>query len=132
MILRVSYALRECHSALLTGSKAALASCSQGAAGGGRWLLTAVRGHLGDTRPKCVGQVLGGGRPTNDRTRRIAPAAPGICPVAARSLQGMAPVPWPGSLPGPWPSIEVHRSLLISVPVAVLLCCTAAPRRQRR
>src|SRR5262249_19506551 len=30
------------------------------------------------------------------------------------------------------PSIEVHRSLLISIPVAVLLCCTAASRLQRR
>ena len=30
------------------------------------------------------------------------PPAPGICPVTARTLQGMAPYPWPGSLPGPW------------------------------
>jgi hypothetical protein len=29
--------------------KPVLASCSQVAAGGDRWLLTAVRGHLGDT-----------------------------------------------------------------------------------
>ena len=51
----VSYALRGCHGALLAGSKPALASCSQGAAGGERWLLIAVRGHLRGTRPKCVG-----------------------------------------------------------------------------
>ena len=33
-----------------------LASCSQVAAGGDRWLLMAVRGHLGGTRPQCVGR----------------------------------------------------------------------------
>src|SRR5262249_50094487 len=47
----MTYALRGCSRALLAGSKLALASCSQVAAGGDRWLLTAVRGHLGDTRP---------------------------------------------------------------------------------
>jgi hypothetical protein len=47
---RQSYALRECHDALLAGSEPALASCSQVAAGGDRWLLMAVRGHLGGTR----------------------------------------------------------------------------------
>jgi len=41
---RLSYALRGCSRALLAGSKPAPASCSQVAAGGGRWLLTAVRG----------------------------------------------------------------------------------------
>src|SRR5215471_8853895 len=46
----MTYALRGCSRALLAGSKLALASCSQVAAGGNRWLLTAVRGHLGDTR----------------------------------------------------------------------------------
>jgi hypothetical protein len=35
--------------ALLARSESAPASCSQVAAGGGRWLLMAVRGHLGDT-----------------------------------------------------------------------------------
>ena len=89
----MTYALRGCHSALLVGSKSALASCSQVATGGDRWLLTAVRGHLGGTRPKCVGQVLGGVPPSNDRTRRLRPAAPGICPVTARTVQGMAPYP---------------------------------------
>src|SRR5438034_148582 len=44
-----SYALRECSRALLAGSKPALASCSQVAAGGDRWLLMAIRGHLGGT-----------------------------------------------------------------------------------
>jgi hypothetical protein len=46
-----TYALRECSRALLAGSKPALASCSRVAAGGDRWLLMAVRGHLGDTGP---------------------------------------------------------------------------------
>jgi len=44
-----SYALRGCSRALLAGSDPALASCLQVAAGDGRWLLMAVRGHLGDT-----------------------------------------------------------------------------------
>src|ERR1700730_7994752 len=51
------YALRGCSRALLAGSKGALASCSQVAAGGDRWLVMAVRGHLGGTlimrRPRC-------------------------------------------------------------------------------
>jgi hypothetical protein len=63
---RQSYALRGCHSALLGETKLALASCPQVVAGGDRWLLTAVRGHLGDTRPMCVGPVLGGVPPSND------------------------------------------------------------------
>jgi hypothetical protein len=46
-----SYALRGCSRAALAGSKTALASCSQVAAGGDRWLLTVVRGHPGGTRP---------------------------------------------------------------------------------
>ncbi|HEY1344678.1 MAG TPA: tyrosine-type recombinase/integrase, partial [Streptosporangiaceae bacterium] len=44
-----TYALRGCSRALFAGSKPEQASCSQVAAGGDRWLLTAVRGHLGDT-----------------------------------------------------------------------------------
>jgi hypothetical protein len=28
--------------------------------------------------------------------------APGICPVTARTMQGMAPYTWPGSVPGLW------------------------------
>src|SRR5487761_648956 len=40
-----TYALRACHVRCSQGSKPALASCSQVAAGGDRWLLTAVRGH---------------------------------------------------------------------------------------
>jgi integrase len=47
----MTYALRGCHGALLAGSEPALASCSQVATGGDRWLLMAVRGHLGGTRP---------------------------------------------------------------------------------
>ena len=62
----MTYALRGCHRALLAGSKSALASCSQVAAGGDRWLLTAVRGHLGDTSSNCVGQALGGVAPPHD------------------------------------------------------------------
>jgi len=46
----MTYALRGCSGALLPGSKPVRASCSQVAAGGDRWLLMAVRGHLGDTR----------------------------------------------------------------------------------
>src|SRR5258708_4340497 len=62
----MTYALRGCSRALLAGSKSALASCSQVAAGGDRWLLMAVRGHLRGTRPQCVGQVLGGTVLSND------------------------------------------------------------------
>jgi len=47
----MTYALRGCSRALLARSKPAQASCSQVAAGGDRWLLMAVRGHLGDTGP---------------------------------------------------------------------------------
>jgi hypothetical protein len=47
----MTYALRECSRALLVGSKPASTSCSQVAAGGDRWLLMAIRGHLGGTRP---------------------------------------------------------------------------------
>src|SRR5262249_37936381 len=67
----MTYALRGCSRALLAGSKLALASCSQVAAGGDRWLLTAVRGHLGDTRPG--GASPGGGGPP--RWGREDPAA---------------------------------------------------------
>ena len=63
---RQSYALRGCHGALLAASEPALASCSQVAGGGDRWLLMAVRGHLGGTCPKCVGRVLGGVPPPGD------------------------------------------------------------------
>src|SRR5215475_14448131 len=42
-----TYALRACSRALLVASMPAPASSSQVAAGGHRWLLTAVRGHLG-------------------------------------------------------------------------------------
>ena len=45
----MTYALRGCSRALFAGSKPAPASCSQVADSGDRWLLTAVRGHLGDT-----------------------------------------------------------------------------------
>src|SRR5215472_6559011 len=60
----MTYALRACSRALLAGSKPALASCLQVAAGGDRWLLTAVRGHLGGTlvmrgpSPRCRGAVV--------------------------------------------------------------------------
>jgi len=75
-VARQSYALRGCSRALLAGSKPALASCWQVAAGGDRWLLMAVRGHLGDTagaHPQCVG-------PGADFR------------VTARTVQGMARV----------------------------------------
>jgi len=46
----LSYALRGCSRALLAGSNLALASCSRVDADGDRWLLMAVRGHLGGMR----------------------------------------------------------------------------------
>ncbi len=46
-----SYALRGCHDVLLAGSNPALASRSRVDAGGDRWLLVAVRGHLGGHAP---------------------------------------------------------------------------------
>jgi hypothetical protein len=46
----MTYALRGCHGALLTGSIPALASCSQVRVDGGCWLVMVIRGHLGDTR----------------------------------------------------------------------------------
>jgi hypothetical protein len=47
---RQSYALRACHVRCSPpGSRSALASGSQVAAGGNGWLLMAVRGHLGGT-----------------------------------------------------------------------------------
>ena len=79
-----TYALRGCHGALLAASEPALASCSHVAAGGNRCLLMAIRGHLGGTRPKCVGRVLGGVAPSHDlecdasfqaRTDASSPAA---------------------------------------------------------
>ena len=45
----LTYALRAGSRALLAGSNLVPASGSQVAGGGDRWLLTAVRGHLGDT-----------------------------------------------------------------------------------
>jgi hypothetical protein len=52
------------------GSKHVLASRSQVAAGGDRWLLTAVRGHLGDTsvmrRPVAAVASLRRPSPTSD------------------------------------------------------------------
>jgi hypothetical protein len=74
----MTYALRECSHALLAGSKPALALCSQGAAVADRWLLMAVRGHLGGTCPQRVGQVLGGAALSNDlplMSVRVLPTA---------------------------------------------------------
>jgi hypothetical protein len=48
------------------GSEPAQASCWQVAAGGDRWLLTAVGEYLGDADPECVGQVLSGTALSND------------------------------------------------------------------
>jgi hypothetical protein len=59
----MAYALRTGSRALLARSNLGPASGSQVAVGGNRWLLTVVRGHVGDTlgaRQSCVGQVLGG------------------------------------------------------------------------
>jgi len=54
-----TYALRGCSRALLAGPRSALASCSQGAAGGGRWLLMAVRGASRGTRLGLIVTALG-------------------------------------------------------------------------
>ena len=59
IVVRMTYALRACSRALLTGSKPVLASRSQAAGGGDRWLLMAVRGHLGDTHPVAWDAVPG-------------------------------------------------------------------------
>jgi len=58
----MTYALRGCSRALLAGSRPALASCSQVAADGDRWLLTAVRGHLGAQagNAQVLGTAVGG------------------------------------------------------------------------
>ena len=56
----MTYALRAGSRALLAGSNLVPASGSLVAAGGDCWLLTAVRGHFGDTpgaRQSCVGQL---------------------------------------------------------------------------
>jgi hypothetical protein len=54
----VTYALRACSQALLAGSKPSFPSGSAGVAVGDRWLLMAVRGHLGDMRrPDCGPRV---------------------------------------------------------------------------
>ena len=45
--LVVTYALQACSRALLRASKPALASCTHVGAGDDRWLMMAVRGHLG-------------------------------------------------------------------------------------
>ena len=44
---------------LLAGSKPAFTSGWLGADGGDHWLLTAVRGHLGGTRPGCLRRRFG-------------------------------------------------------------------------
>jgi hypothetical protein len=70
---RPIYALRGCSRALLAGLKPVLASCSQVADGGGRWLLITVRGHLGGTPV----------------TRRPSPARPWslcVAPLPSRSF----------------------------------------------
>src|SRR5215813_792405 len=56
-----TYALRGCSRALLAGSKPAQASYSQVAAGDDRWLLAAVRGHLGDTSPTAAARSASAG-----------------------------------------------------------------------
>jgi hypothetical protein len=50
------------------GFKGRLASFPQGAAGGSRWLLMAVRGHLGDMHRQCAGQTLSGLALPDDRS----------------------------------------------------------------
>jgi DDE superfamily endonuclease len=54
----------------------------------GRWLLMAARGHLGDTRQLCVGQVLGGSAPSHDRTF----FRPDVSPSCDESCECAAPV----------------------------------------
>jgi hypothetical protein len=61
------------------GSNPPLASCSQVVAGGHRWLLMVVRGHLGGTRARCVGQLLVQAVPSYDRLL----SGPGNSPTSA-------------------------------------------------
>ena len=91
----LSYALRGCSHALLAGSNPAPASGSQVAAGGDRWSLMAVRGHLGDT-PRGplvvpVGQRITSRSALRWATCRTAPQCRRCnYPVSARAVQGMA------------------------------------------
>ena len=123
----MTYALRECSRALLAGSRPALPSGSASADGGDRWLLMAVRGHLGDTGPPLSGpdiSPVGTDRASVMRCRRSPVVAGGCCCCCHRCCQpgqdafarlpsgvrlvtaphrgGDGPVSWPGSLPGPW------------------------------
>jgi len=67
----------------------------------------------GVVRPhgSSIGSSRGGTVPILDRPRRLRPAAPGICPVTARTLQEMAPYPGQARClaPGLWP--ECFRRL---------------------
>jgi hypothetical protein len=126
----MTYALRGCSHALLTGWKSALASCLQVAAGGDRWLLMAVRGHLGGTpvmrrpdawmsgatrlsafRPDI--SSVGADRPSVMRCRRSLLTAVGCCCCCHRCCQRLVvfPSPWSPrrcgsalSFPGPPPN----------------------------
>ena len=91
----MTYALRGCHRALLASSKPGLASCSQVADGGDRWQLMAVRGHVGDTGPQCVGHVLGGTALSND-----LPLQAGHIPSWRRSCECYAL--WPVAAVSGW------------------------------
>ena len=123
----MTYALRECSRAVLAGSRPALPSGSASADDGDRWLLMAVRGHLGDTGPPlfrpghipswhgsceryALSPVAGGRRWLLLLLSPLLSARSGrVCPAALWSSPGDRPAPWrgwpvswPGSLPGPW------------------------------
>ena len=61
------YAFTSVFSCVARGFKGRLASFPQGAAGGSRWLLMAVRGHLGDMHRQCACQALSGLALPDDR-----------------------------------------------------------------
>ena len=114
----MTYALRECSRALLAGSRPALPSGSASADGGDRWLLMAVRGHLGDTGPPlfrpghipswhgsceryALSPVAGGRRWLLLLLSPLLSARSGrVCPAALWSSPGDRPAPWRG-----WPRI---------------------------
>ena len=89
----MTYALRAGSRALLAGSNLVPASGSQVAAGGDCWLLTAVRGHFGDTpgaRQSCVGQLRSRAR---SETRRQVISSVGHPLGLLRVLRGGKDLP---------------------------------------
>jgi hypothetical protein len=89
-------------------------------AGGSRWRSLAVDGSSGASRGHAPVVRRPGGR-------RLCPAAPVICPVTARTLQGMAPYPGQARCLalGFWP--EWPRRLRVKVCREKSLCQMVCP-----